>query len=367
MIFVPSYVKNLKTYKAGKSIDELAREKGLKKIVKLASNENPLGPSPKAIEAIKNSLSQLHRYSEPGCFTLVNAIGKKFSIEPSRIFCASGSDAIIQYIISAFSETRDKLISSEGTFIGWYVNTNKLGRVPVNIRMNNYAYDLNAISRAVSNDTKIVYLANPNNPTGTMFSKKDFEEFVKDIPGSTVIILDEAYTLYAQDNPDYPNGLDYDLPNLLVLRTLSKSYGLAGLRLGFCFGQKELIQQLYKVRLPFEPNSLSQEAAIAAFDDEEFLIRTAELNKLSLEMFRQKFDKLEIKYTNSFANFLMLIFDNELFAANFTEECMNRGLILRHVNTFGIPNGVRINSGTIEETEFALQVIEEVITFMRKK
>jgi histidinol-phosphate aminotransferase len=365
MIKIPQHIIDLQTYKAGKPIEELQREKGLNKIVKLASNENPLGPSPKAIIAIQNALTELHRYSDPACFRLINAICKKYNVHESQVFCASGSDAIIQYIVNAFSKEDDALLSSEGTFIGWYVNVNKLGRQSINTPLKNYSFNLEALTAKINVDTKIIYLANPNNPTGTMFSKNDFVNFMSNVPESILVVLDEAYTLYAQDHPGYPNGLDYDYPNLLVLRTLSKSYGLAGIRLGFCFGDPKLISALNKVRLPFEPNVLAQEAAIAALNDEEFLIKTSDLNKVSLSLFKTKFDELGIEYTNSFANFLMLIFDNEDFASSFTELCTNEGLIVRHIKSFGIPNGVRINSGTIDETEFAIKVIDKIYKYLK--
>ena len=363
---IPAHVVKLQPYKAGKPIEELAREKGLTKIVKLASNENPLGPSPKAMEAIKNYISQIHRYTNPAAFKLVNAIAEKYHKPPEQIITSSGSDSLIQYLVSAFSVEGDEVISSEGTFIGWYVNADKYNRKSIVVPLKNYHFDLNAIADKITRKTKIIYLANPNNPTGTIFTKKEFENFMEKVPDNVLVILDEAYTVYAEDNPEYPNGLNYDFDNLIVLRTLSKAYGLAGLRLGFGIGPEYLINALYKVKLPFEPNLLAQEAAIAAFDDEEFLRRTVETNKKSLSLMKLKFDNIGIKYLPTSANFFLIILRAEEFAARFNEECLNRGLILRHVKSFGIPNGIRINSGTMEETEFALEIIEEVFDKLSK-
>ncbi len=360
MIKIPKHVENLKPYKAGKPIEELAREKGLTKIVKLASNENPLGTSPKAIEAVKKYLNELHRYTNPSAFKLVNAIAKKYNKIPEQIVTGSGSDSILQYIVTAFSGEDDEMLTSEGTFIGWYVNTNKYGRKSKLVPLIKYHFDLEAILNSINKKTKIIYLANPNNPTGTMFTKSEFEYFIKKVPENILVVLDEAYTVYAASNPDYPNGLDYNLPNLLVIRTLSKAYGLAGLRMGFAVGPAELIQELYKVKLPFEPNLLAQEAAIAAFDDDEFLERTVQQNRISLDRMIKKLNEIGIEQVPTSANFILMLFPSEEFAAEMNSECLNKGLILRHVNTFGIPNGIRINSGTDEETEFALKVIEEV-------
>jgi len=367
MIKIPEHIQKLKPYKAGKPIDELVREKGITKIVKLASNENPLGPSPKAMEVMKDHLGDLHRYTNPSSFKLVHAIAEKIKKKPKQIVTASGSDAIIQYLITAFSDENDEVLSSEGTFIGWYVNVNKYGRKSLLVPLKNYHFDLDAIAEHINAKTKIIYLANPNNPTGTMFTKKEFEFFMRKVPNDVLVVLDEAYTVYAEDNPDYPNGLDYDLENLFVLRTLSKAYGLAGIRIGFAVAQEYLVKEMYKVKLPFEPNALAQEAAIAALQDDEFLENTVKLNKRSLEAFKRKFDELFIAYIPTAANFFMLVFPTEEFAVDFNEECLNRGLILRHVYTFGIPNGIRINSGTDEETEFAIKVIGEVYPMLAEK
>ncbi|MGE5810214.1 MAG: pyridoxal phosphate-dependent aminotransferase, partial [Ignavibacteria bacterium] len=324
-------------------------------------------PSPKALEAIKDHIHELHRYTDPSNYRLVNEIAKRYSRKPNQIICGSGSDSLIQYIIVAFSSCDDELITSQGTFIGWYVNADKLGRKSILIPLKNYSYDLPKIADSVTNKTKIVYLANPNNPTGTMFTKGEFENFMEKIPDSVLVVLDEAYTIYAESNPEYPNGLNYHFENLIVLRTLSKAYGLAGIRLGFAAGSPVVIKELYKVKLPFEPNYLAQEAAIAAFGDEEFIKKTIETNRISLEIIRNTFEDIGIKYIPTYANFYLMIFPNEEFAYEFSEECLNQGLILRHLPSFGLPNCIRINSGTFEETYFALDIIKKIYSKFSKK
>ncbi len=367
MIKIPDHVVNLKPYKAGKPIEELQREKGLTRIVKLASNENPLGPSPLAVEAILSHTVDLHRYTDPSAYKLVHKIAEIYKKKPEQIVTGSGSDSLLQYIVTAFSDDDDEILTSAGTFIGWYVNTNKYGRKSTLVPLNNYHFDLDSISSAVTAKTKIIYLANPNNPTGTMFTRKEFEKFLRRSRSDILIVLDEAYTVYAEHIPEYPNGLDYELENLIVLRTLSKAYGLAGLRIGFAVGPANLVKELYKVKLPFEPNALAQEAAIAAFEDKDFLNRTVELNHWSLKKMQRLFDELEIKQVPTAANFILILFPTEEMTAAFNQECLNRGLILRHVNTFGIPNGIRINSGTEDETEFAIAVIREVYSIIQKR
>ena len=360
MIKIPEHIQKLKPYKAGKPIEELMREQNIPRVVKLASNENPLGPSPKAMNAIKEHLTELNRYPNPSGYKLVNAIAEKFNLPPESIICSDGSDSLIQYIITAFSREGDELLSSEGTFIGWYVNADKLGRKSRLVPLKDYHLNLVEIFNNISDKTKIIYLANPNNPTGTIFSKKEFEDFFKKVPGNILVILDEAYTIYAQSNPDYPNGFDYNYKNLIVLRTLSKSYGLAGLRIGFAVGSPELIKELYKVKLPFEPNVLAQVAAVASLADDDFICKTIDTNTESLKMMGKKFSELNIKFIPTSANFFLMLFRDEEYARRFNMECLNKGLILRYLDSFGINNGIRINSGTIEETIFALNVIDEV-------
>lgn len=360
MIKIPDWIAKLKPYIPGKPIGELAEEKSLEKIVKLASNENPLGPSPLAIKAVIESLSDAHRYVDRAAPELVSKIAAKFGKNPDQIICGHGVDALLGYILSAFTRENDEVVTSEGTFIGIYVNTRKLGRNLSLVPLKNYAFDLEAILSSISSKTKVIYLANPNNPTGTIFTKSQFENFIARVPEDILVILDEAYTEFASKEPDFPNGLDYDHDNLIVTRTLSKSFGLAGFRIGFAVGAKEIIRELYKVKLPFEPNCAAQVAAVAALDDDEFLKKTLEINEKSLRRMAGRFDEIGIRYVKTHANFLLLIMPSEKFAESFNEECLNSGLILRHVKLFGIPNGIRINSSTEDETEFALEVIEKV-------
>lgn len=367
MVDVPEYIRALKAYVAGKPIDELAREKNLKRIVKLASNENPLGPSPKALLALENISEDAHRYVDPSSHRLVQAIAKKYAKSQHEIVCGHGTDSILAYIVNAFTDHNDEVLTSEGTFIGIYVNVLKFGRKLVKVPLKDYGYDLDAIASVITEKTKLIYLANPNNPTGTMFSKAEFEKFMSAVPDSILVILDEAYTVYAEENSDYPNGFEYDYQNLIVTRTFSKAYGLAGLRVGFAVAPTAVIKEIYKVKLPFEPNYPAQIAAEAALDDDDFLKQTVETNKTSLAKLKACFNKLGIKQIPTAANFIMILFASEQFATAFNEECLEHGLIVRHVKSFGIPEAIRINSGTEAETEFAVSVIEKVYQALSEK
>jgi histidinol-phosphate aminotransferase len=319
-----------------------------------------------AMEAVRKGLTESFRYVDPGSYDLVRKIAEKYRLSPDRIVCGSGVDALLSYIIKAFTEEGDEVLTSAGTFIGIYVNTNKHHRTLNQVPLKNYLYDLDAIRERISTRTRIIYLANPNNPTATMFTKTQFESFMARIPKDILVILDEAYSSYAQANPEYPNGLAYDMENLIVTRTFSKDYGLAGLRIGFAAAQPYLIKELYKVKLPFEPNYLAQLGAIAALDDEAFLQKTIAVNERNLAKMAKRFAELGIMQLPSDANFILMLMPSEQFAVDFNNECLNRGLIVRHVRSFGIPNGIRINSGTDEETEFALNVIAEVYAGLKQ-
>ncbi len=360
MIKIPRFVEELRPYIAGKMIEEFARERGLSRIVKLASNENPSGPSPKAIEAVRKSLDKSFRYVDPGAYDLVQAIGRKFGKPASQVVCGAGTDALLSYIVKAFTEEGDEILTSEGTFIGIYVSVRKHNRNLVQVPLKNYAFDLEAIAAAITPKTKIVYLANPNNPTGTMFTSRQFETFMLAVPSNVLVILDEAYFSYAEAMPGYPNGLNYDFENLIVTRTFSKDYGLAGLRIGFAVGHEYLIKCIYKVRPAFEPSMPAQVAAEAALGDEVFLRDTVDLNRRMLQKMTTAFDRLGIDYVPTAANFVLLTFATAAIAEEFNAGCLDHGLIVRHVGGFGIPNGIRINTGTEDETAFALDVIEKV-------
>lgn len=367
MIEIPKWVELLQPYRAGKPISELAREKGLKKIVKLASNENPLGPSPKAVEAIKKAASEIHRYCDPAAFDLVEAIAAKYKVKPEHVICGHGTDSLLAYITHAFTEEKDELLTCKGTFIGMMVNVRKFGRRLTTIPLKDYTFDLDALLENITEWTKVIYLANPNNPTGTMFGKKQFEAFMEKVPQNILVVLDEAYTAYASELEDYPDGASYWYDNMVVTRTLSKAYGLAGLRVGFAVGPDKIIQALYKVRLPFEPNYLAQQAAIAALDDDEFLKKTVATNKNSLTVMKKTFRALDLPFVDTVANFFLLLMPSEPFAAEFFQECLNNGLIVRHVKPFGIPHGIRINSGTEDETTFAMDIIAKVYPMLLEK
>ncbi len=360
MITIPAHTLRLTPYRAGKPISELAHEKKLSRIVKLASNENPVGPSPKAVAALSRVTTELNRYVDPRSTELVTAIAERIGKNPSQIVCTHGADALLGYIISAFTCERDEVLTSEGTFVGIYVNTGKLARRLRLVPLRDYALDLDALADSASADTRIIYLANPNNPTGTMFTAEQFEAFMSRVPDDILVVLDEAYSAYAAEHSGFPNSLGYDYENVIVARSLSKVHGLAGLRIGFGVGPERLIAALHKVKLPFEPNRLAQVAAVAALGDDEFQRRTLQVNQRSLARLTACLDALHIRHLGTVANFVLLLLPTDEHARQFFERCLDRGLIVRPTGPFGIANGIRISSGTDDETTFAVNVIEQV-------
>ncbi len=361
-MIVPKHVQNLQPYKPGKSIRDAAKEFGISKWIKLASNENPLGVSPAAKKAAGEAIEEGYIYPHPRSPELLEVLSKKFGRKEDEIIVGNGIDALLAYIIMAFTREGEEVLTSEGSFIGTYVNVNKLGRTLKTVPLKNWEYDLDALAKATTSSTKIVYLSNPNNPTGSAFNKTQWEKFFHALPKDVLVILDEAYYEYACGHSEYPNGLDYPLDRLIVTRTMSKAYGMANFRVGYAFSSPEIIREIQKVKLPFEPSTISVKAAAAAIEDVDFLERTQKLNELSLGFFTKHFDRLGITYKKeTYGNFIMMIFENEKQALAFNEGCLKRGLILRPLGSFGIPQGVRINTGTIVENKHAIEIIEKVI------
>lgn len=358
-VYVPEYIKDLKPYKPGNKLK--GGKADISNFINLASNENPLGASPFAIKEMHNVAKYLSIYPDVGSHELVSFLAEKLDISPSKIICGHGSDSLIADIVKSFSESGDEIITSAGSFIGYYVNINKLGRKLITVNLSNYEYDLKGIVDSITSKTRVIFLANPNNPTGTMFDAAQFELFMKSVPENVLVVLDEAYHAYSSLHDDYPDGLSFGYQNLIVLRTFSKSHGLAGLRIGFCVGPEELISILYRVKLPFEPNVIAQKLAKAAFIDYDFVFQTLKLNTISMERMQNFFIDKGLYFPKPAANFLMIVFENEIQAKKFTSFCYENSVLVRHLDSFGIKEGVRISSGTHEQMDYAFKIFEKAI------
>ena len=357
----PAHIAALEPYKPGRPIADVMAEHGLTDVIKLASNENPLGPSPKAMEAAVRSMSDIHHYPNGGK-TLREAIAAKYQLSTDEVIAGSGSEGVMNTLMRTFLEKGDEVITSDGTFTGFYVLAHAMGLRLVTVPTKHWGFDLPRIADRISEDTKLIYLANPNNPTGSVFGRKKFEAFYNRVPKEVLILCDEAYYDYAiGEEPDYFTLLDDIRPNVVTLRTFSKSHGLAGLRIGFGTGPKEIISMMLRVKLPFEPSTPAQAAGIAALEDEEFLAQTIETNRAGKQYLKQALKKSGLTFADTAANFFLLSFSSISIAHEFVALMEQRGVIVRPLDGSGLPSCVRISIGTRAENERAMQAVKECI------
>lgn len=361
MALVPSYIQNLANYVPGKSIEEVQRELGLDHVDKLASNENSLGPSPKAIEAMANSLSGLHRYPDVSGFELRTKLANRFSIKIENVILGGGSEGIMSTIMRTFLLRDDELVSAANSFIGFRVLANASGQKVHWVPMKNHRYDLEAMAEKVTEYTKIIYIANPDNPMGTYITREEFDEFYAHIPERVLIILDEAYYEFAQSKADFPDSMTYRYDNVITLRTFSKAYGLAGLRIGYGFAHEELIRNLMKVKEPFSPSLIAHIAGSAAMDDEDFLSKTLVINEAGYTFLKDQISALGIETIPSVANFITTIWSSQERAKDVVQFLLNKGVIVRHLKAFGWPNYIRISIGTAEENARFINALKSIL------
>jgi histidinol-phosphate aminotransferase len=351
---VPAYVEALRPYVAGRSAEEVMAAYGLTRAVKLASNENPLGPSPRAVERMKTVFDRLHIY--PTGLDLRARLAEMYSTKIENVITGSGSEGIMANIVRTFLGDDDEVLTSDGTFVGFRVLAEGRGVVCRTVPLRpDYSIDLPALAQAINEKTKIIYLANPNNPTGTIFTRQEFDAFYQHVPERVLILLDEAYFEYAKDNARYPDSMFYRYDNVITLRTFSKIYGLAGVRCGYGFAHEELILQLLKIKLPFEPSAFANAAGLGALEDREFLHRSLESNARGMRKLREAFSDMGYQVASSEANFLMLALESAEAAAEWTDRLVRRGVIVRHLLHFGLPHCVRITIGDDADNEFLLE------------
>jgi histidinol-phosphate aminotransferase len=358
---VPEWVESLKPYVPGKPIEETEREYNVTNVIKLASNENPLGPSPLAIEAIEAAARKVHLYPDGSSYYLVRRLARHLNVEASEVFVGSGSNEIIELIIRTFTEPADETLLSAGSFMMYKVALQSHGRRFVEVPMQaGFRYDLPAMAAALKPTTRLVFLANPDNPTSTAFSRGELDAFLAKVDPQTLVVLDEAYFEYV-DWPEYPNGLDYfrRLPNLIVLRTYSKIYGLAGIRLGYGVMNAKLAGYLNRTKMPFNLTSLAQAAGIAALDDVEHLRTTRETTHRGLRYLEKELRALGLEVPTSHANFVFVPLGRP--AAPVNEQLLKRGIITRPVPGSGWPNSLRISAGLQSQNERLVKALAEVL------
>lgn len=358
---VPEYIRKLAVYVPGKPIEEVQRELGLSDIVKLASNENPLGPSPKAVAAIESALANVHRYPDGSGYALRKLLAARHGVDIEQVILGAGSVEIIEMLARAFVADGDEAIYSQQSFVSYQLATDQVnGRAVTPPATPGRAHDLTAIAAAVTDRTKLVYLANPCNPTGTYFTRREFDRFLAEVDDRALVVVDQAYHEYVE-RPDYPDALD-DVKrgrNVIVLRTFSKVYGLAGLRVGYGMASQEVIATINRVRSPFNTSSLGQVAAIAALDDEPWVRRSREHNRRELAYLQGELGRRGVRFTPSVTNFVLIEFESdvkELFL-----EFQRHGVIIRPIGGPGLVNCARVTVGTHPENERFLAALDELI------
>ncbi|MCE5334385.1 MAG: histidinol-phosphate transaminase [Desulfobacteraceae bacterium] len=362
----PDHIASITPYPPGKPIEELEREYGISGSIKLASNENPIGPSPRAIEAIQAAVRKLNRYPDGSGFYLRRKIADKFGLPFDGILLGNGSNELIELVIRAFMGPGDEVMMPAPSFLLYRLVVQWMGGRPVSIPLKGLKVDLDAMADAVTERTKVIFLTNPNNPTGTVIGRRDFDLFLSRIPERIVLVLDEAYIDFNRD-PDTPSGFEYidgAGPAVVVLKTFSKAYGLAGLRIGYGAMPVPVAGFLNRVRQPFNTNSLAQAAALAALDDEEFFDLTRKMTWDGLQYLYGEVEKLGLKYVVSQANFFLIEVPCE--SKRVFEAMLRRGVIIRSMASYGMDNFIRINAGLPEENERFVRTFSEVLAEIKQ-
>jgi len=353
-------ILSLKPYKPGKPIEELEREYGIKNTIKLASNENPIGSSPKAVAAMLEAMQNLHRYPDGSGYSLVTKLGKKLGVPKQRIVIGNGSDDVIGMLTRVYLSPGDEAVMTDPSFLMYEIYVKIVNAVPVFVPLTDLSLNLSAMADAVTDKTRMIFITNPNNPTGSYIKTKEFEIFMKKLPSEIVVVLDEAYIEFARD-PECLNGLvqaSEDRP-IVVLRTFSKAYGLAGIRIGYGVMPSEMAVMCNRVREPFNTNLLAQAGATAALGDEKFLNKTRILIHTELEFLQNRLSKMGVVCFPTQANFFLI--DVKQNADDVYEALLRHGVIVRSMVSYGYPEYIRVNVGTREENARFLDALETVL------
>jgi histidinol-phosphate aminotransferase len=344
---VPEYIRTLIPYPPGKPIEEVERELGIKGSIKLASNENPLGPSRLALEAVQKRLMDLHFYPDGSCYTLKHRLAEFFAVSTDNIILGNGSNELIEFAVRTFMLPGDEAVMGERAFPIFRLVVQAAGGRAILVPFKDFTHDLEAMADAVTERTRILFLANPNNPTGTIYRTDEWRGLLARVPATTLIVADEAYFEYV-DDPDYPNSLldQAEERPLLTLRTFSKIYGLAGLRVGYGIGPKKIVGLMERVRQPFNVNSMAQWAAQAALSDRSHVSKSAEVNRIGLRLLRERLASMGFPTVPSWANFLLVHVGD---GAEVYQKLMRLGVIVRPMGGYGYPEHIRVTVGTEPE------------------
>ena len=356
---VKKNILSITAYQPGLPIEEVKRKLGLKNVIKLASNENPLGPSPKVVAAIKRDLININRYPDGSGFYIKRSLAKNFNLKPENIILGNGSDEIIDIIVKTFLKNGEEVLTSKGTFLEYAIATKANAGKIRTVALKNYTYDVDAIKKAVTAKTKIIFIANPNNPTGTYLNKSELNNLIRCLPKKVIVVLDEAYDEFVTAG-DFPKGLSYlrSSKNVIVLRTFSKAYGLAGLRIGFGIAKPQFINFMERIRQPFNTNSLAQAAAIAALTDKTFLRKTKKLINIEKRYIYEQFEKMGIEFIPTQANFILFKIVNAKYVV---DALLKKGVIVRLMKQFGLNNCLRVTIGTKKENRRFINTLKVIL------
>ncbi|SHJ52752.1 histidinol-phosphate transaminase [Paramaledivibacter caminithermalis] len=354
-------VLTLKRYVPGKPIEEVKKELGLEDIVKLASNENPLGPSKKAVEAIKLEAEKINIYPDPGVGTLREKLAQKYDLSPEQIVVGNGGEEIIKLIAQTFINAGDEAIMASPSFGLYATSVSHMGGIPIQIPLKNYKHDFESFIEKINEKTKLIFVCNPNNPTGNIMTEEEMDYLFNNIPDNVVVVLDEAYYEYAIKNPRYPDSLKIlkERPNTIILRTFSKVAGLAGVRTGYCLTSEEIVNEMTKVKGVFNANRLAQIAAIAALDDEEHIEKTVELNYQSMKVMEKYFEDNNLEYIKSNSNFVFV--DVNMDSRVVFQKLLEQGVIIRPGYLWNWDNWLRVSTGTIKQTEKFIEKLDLIL------
>jgi histidinol-phosphate aminotransferase len=346
-------------YAPGKPIEEVEREFGIANSVKLASNENPLGPSPRAIQAIQERLGQLHLYPDGDCYCLKRGLADKLKVTPEQLIVGNGSNELLELAVRTFMRPGDEAVMAKQAFVVYPLVVQAVGGVAKAVPLRNFTHDLDAIAEQIGARTRVVFLANPNNPTGTIFRRPEWERFLKKLPPDLLVVVDEAYFEYV-DDVDYPDSLAYHSSErtLLTLRTFSKLYGLAGLRIGYGVGPEPIIDLMQRVRQPFNVNAAAQWGALAALGDLDHVRKTLELNRKGKDFLIREITKQGLSFVPSEANFILIHVGR---GAELFQRLLCQGVIVRPMGVYDLPEYVRVTIGTKEENHKFIDALKKVM------
>lgn len=359
-ILANSHIQSLTPYQPGKPIEELERELGIASAIKLASNENPLGPSPVAIAAAQQALHNVHIYPDGGCFALKNALAEFWNVEPTQLTIGNGSENILEIIGKAYLGKDDEAVMSQYAFLTIPIVVKSCAAQMITVPAKDFGHDIDQILAAVTTKTRIVFIVNPNNPTGTYSNKQQVQKLLDGLAPSVLVVMDEAYFEF-MDKDDYPDTVKLlkQYPNLIISRTFSKAYGLAGLRVGYAISSAAIADMLNRARLPFNINSIAAIAATAALSDQNHVSKTLELNKKGMAQFEQGLNELGLSFIPSCGNFITV--NVERAGKEVYQQLLHLGVIVRPLDAYGLSNYLRLSIGTLEQNARLLQAMAQVL------